>query len=489
MTHTHPLLKNLLTGLLLLVWAMNSGRSAEARQACVSSLPYYFQGARLRGWANSDSSLGTPVFVAGCSYAAAVANYKNIQPFGICYRSDEQPVFEDSDSWNDLVCVNASDEFLTTNVRAGPWRNESRGVLDSEAWAFTTANVIHPSDDRRYRTPTLGLAALGFYGYDGAWREPCCWGPRAPECTWACWLPTGSVIAIATANVHFTGAVVGWMYDVSVADPETGMFYEWGQPETAPIPSLANNIGTPNISYQSIVIDSGGSAAGPAHVAGWRTSRAGTSTDTLIELEPGLYGPLSGLGSAFTGNAARFRLMNFKDEHFDADADGRFTTLDLVVLATRVGQPSGATDQWDLNHDDVFDANEYGTIVGLLQSGFAAGVLGDTDGDLIMTRADLLALPAANATMGGSTYFIEADANLDGRFDDTDRHLLQAAFHSRTCTIDHNVDGLVNLDDLSDFANDFYGTDIPWLADYNQDDYINLDDLADFITDFYGSPC
>lgn len=53
-------------------------------------------------------------------------------------------------------------------------------------------------------------------------------------------------------------------------------------------------------------------------------------------------------------------------------------------------------------------------------------------------------------------------------------------------TLDFNGDGLVNIDDLSDFITAFFEVPPDGNADFNGDGFANVDDLTDFITAFFG---
>lgn len=59
----------------------------------------------------------------------------------------------------------------------------------------------------------------------------------------------------------------------------------------------------------------------------------------------------------------------------------------------------------------------------------------------------------------------------------------------RICTIDFNVDGEVNPDDLGDYINCYFSLPTCEGADFNADGDLNPDDLGDYLNAFFDPPC
>lgn len=193
--------------------------------------------------------------------------------------------------------------------------------------------------------------------------------------------------------------------------------------------------------------------------------------------------------------------INFNDEAFDLDGDGRLSQLDVDLLQALIGtQVSGdyfevsgnpasplTLRRFDFNANGIIDTSDVATLRLLVDCGLAAGILGDMDGDGQPTCDDWVLVDPfpLGRTVEDAEYRIELDADLDGLLDATDESAVRDAIAlaaDLTGSSDPNSlqfgvpDGIVDAEDF------FYYQTI--FAVGNPDADLNHDGVLD-ATDFF----
>ncbi|MCL4221139.1 MAG: hypothetical protein KJZ65_07190 [Phycisphaerales bacterium] len=184
----------------------------------------------------------------------------------------------------------------------------------------------------------------------------------------------------------------------------------------------------------------------------------------------GLY-EWEGQGSLFGSGFAEVQCFTGNDARFDRDGDGRFTQLDLSLVASIVGTPD-ATDPdellvWDFNDDGVIDEEDVEGVQFAINAGVGAGVLGDLDQDGDIDCDDFDLLPASpNYTIGDDDHLAQLDADLDGDNDAADRAVVSEILQPADWDNDGDVDYVDTQSYLADFSAQVSAADLngdqPW---------------------------
>jgi hypothetical protein len=180
-------------------------------------------------------------------------------------------------------------------------------------------------------------------------------------------------------------------------------------------------------------------------------SPGGIRHDGLTDNGGGSYSGTFAYSPPMTGNVADIATNNiFIDLALsDADDDGRFNALEVDALAANIGSTDPAlVRKFDIDNSGTINQADVDHFSLVESSGFTAGLFGDANADGVLTCADRWAasFPSPAPVLGGASYVIQLDSDLDGDNDATD----SAAFGAFLLPVDIDFNNDLLFPDTGD---------------------------------------
>jgi len=187
-----------------------------------------------------------------------------------------------------------------------------------------------------------------------------------------------------------------------------------------------------------------------------------------------------------SGDPIQFIQLEFDDDVYDINMDGRFNQGDVDLLPQFLGATSDTeVGLYDLDGDMAVTMQDLSLFQALIDSGLGSGEFGDANGEGVPSCDELDDLVAlGDASLCDSPYVIEFDFDLDGYVDSSDVAEMMAVARPRG---DLDGDGIVGAGDLGLLLS-AWGSDDP-LADTDGSGNVGPEDLGFLLSTWDRTSC